>query len=117
MNELAQNYADWTILYTTNRKKDAFNYFMNKSLNTLIHTFEASVWGEQMFSYVPDVLELRIGSRIMIIHNIYNNGVHFLEGNETYMKGEIILVNGDVGQVIGFQKISLSLFDLMKNKG
>lgn len=118
MNELAQNYADWTILYTTNRKKDAFNSFMNKNLNTPIHTFKATTWGmgEQMFSHVPDELELRIGSRIMIIHNIYDNGVRFLEDGIMYRKGEMILANGDVGQVIGFQKVSLSIFELMKSK-
>jgi hypothetical protein len=90
IEDLVRHYSDWTILYATNKMKDNYNSFMNSSLDTPIHTFQAKKSGEveKMFNHVPDCLELRIGSRVMIIHNI--NGCE--------------LINGDVGQVIGFKK-------------
>lgn len=114
MKELAHNYADWTILFTTNKMKDHYNHMMNSFLNTPIQKFDAVVWGAplalpdprseatkstpsgtktkgkgiQAFNHVPDVLELRIGSRVMITYNIHKS----------------LLVNGDVGIVKGFDK-------------
>jgi ATP-dependent DNA helicase PIF1 len=89
-------FFDGTTIVATNRRMIAINQRRLQKLRANLISYSRKTWGQSdgTWAQIPDELELKIGTRVMILANLTN-------ANAANSSGELEYSNGDCGILVG----------------